>query len=471
MPFKHMPVLGGSFNPPTRAHIAMVEALARSYGGVIVVPCGPRPDKDNYIAPIHRAVMADLAFGHIPGVTVDLFDLEQDRFTRTWDLEERYAGEYCLHHVVGSDLIEGGLDGASDIQERWYRGREMWRRFSWIVFERDGYSIDERDLPLQAVVPQEQFPGSSTEARDAFYRGRIPEELVTPEIASYITRHGLYRGAPRIAAKHLEIEDPRPFIVTGPGVDLDRYGYRPFNFSPEEANCILVFGGDGTMLHAIRTHWRERLPFVGVNMGHAGFLLNDSPNLDALRHWVQALLTKKLSTVHAPLLYAETNQGEALAFNDVWLERSSGQAAALRVSVNGVLRMERLIADGILAATPSGSTAYANAMGARALPMNANAMILIGSNVMEPKWTWANLDIDSHIEIEVLEPNKRPVRAFADGVDLGIVRRLSVRMSRIAAAELAFDPERDMTAKRAARQFPPLIREGQYVERKSCRNG
>lgn len=461
MPFKHVAVFGASIDPPGRHHIEIVREVADKYGGVIVVPCGPRPDKDNVgrIEPIHRAVMADLAFGKIPGVTVDLFDLEQDRFTRTWDLQKRYERDIIPHLVVGSDLVKGGRNGRSKIQTKWFNGEKIWRELNWIVFQRKGHLISERDLPPNAVLHEPGRRGSSTEIRETIYRGQSADGMVTPEIASYIRRHGLYRGAASIAAKHLVIEEPRPLIVTAEHIRLGQYGYRPERFSTKDPNCVLVFGGDGTMLHAVREFWRTRLPFIGVNMGTKGFLMNEAPDFDRLEEWVGELLAKRLSVIHSPLLYVETDQGKAVAFNDAWVERATGQTARLRVSVNGVERLNHMIADGILAATPSGSTAYASGMGAHALPMNANALILIGSNVMHPKWTWANLDADSRIDIEALDTEKRPVRGYADGVDLGIVNRMSIRSSRIAAAEIAFDPEYDMTAKRAAHQFPEVAKE------------
>ena len=107
-------IYGGSFNPPGRHHRAVVEVLAREFDEVRVIPCGPRPDKavTGLLPPVYRAALADLAFGGMPRVVVDLFDLEQDTFTRNWDLQQRYAPLGEVWHVVGTDLVEGGRGGS-----------------------------------------------------------------------------------------------------------------------------------------------------------------------------------------------------------------------------------------------------------------------------------------------------------------------------------------------------------------------
>ena len=91
---KKIAIYGGSFNPPRPAHRLMVEMMVREFGEVIVVPCGPRPDKltTNDIDPIHRAAMADMTFGGLPNVRVELFDLENATFTRTHKLNEMFGG-------------------------------------------------------------------------------------------------------------------------------------------------------------------------------------------------------------------------------------------------------------------------------------------------------------------------------------------------------------------------------------------
>jgi Predicted sugar kinase len=162
-----------------------------------------------------------------------------------------------------------------------------------------------------------------------------------------------------------------------------------------------------------------------------------------------------------PRLWVETEntQGEiqrSLAFNDAWVERVSGQSARIEVRVNGKPRIASMVADGALLATAAGSTAYAHAVGATPVPIGTPVLILAGSNVVRPQgWKSAVLPLDAEVEFCSLDPSVRPLRGFVDGVDQGTMVRLRARMSRIAAAELAFLPNHDMAEKLAQIQFPP----------------
>jgi NAD kinase len=215
---------------------------------------------------------------------------------------------------------------------------------------------------------------------------------------------------------------------------------------------IVVVGGDGTMLRAIRQFWRDRLPFYGVNVGHLGFLLNDRDQLDFWTH--------DLRLYQLPLLWVETvapdgTRREDLGFNDCWVERETGQTAWLHVAVNGEERMPRVVADGMLVATAAGSTSYARAMGATPLPFNAPLLTLAGSNVLKPEfWHPAVLTLDSVVTVRNLDPVKRPLRGFVDGIAVGPVVGLTTRVSETAAVELLFTREHDPVAKLALLQFP-----------------
>ena len=108
-------LFGGSFNPPGQHHRLIAEALVRHFDEVIVVPCGPRPDKPatNDVDPVHRAALADIAFRGLPKARVELFDLELATFTRTDELDARFSADGDIWHVVGAGLIAGGARGES----------------------------------------------------------------------------------------------------------------------------------------------------------------------------------------------------------------------------------------------------------------------------------------------------------------------------------------------------------------------
>jgi NAD kinase len=452
-------IFGGNFNPPGVHHRLIAEALTKHFDETIIVPCGPRPDKPttNDVDPIYRATMVDMTFRGMDGVTVELFDLEQSTFTRTHKLDERFADRGETWHVVGSDIIQGGKTGRSFIQQQWQHGEELWKQLRYAVIARPGFELDPSDLPPMHKIVEADCPGASYLIREKAFKREPVEAMTVPEVASYIDRYRLYRGTITGRTAKFDIPEPRFLIFfdeRNPKAHAIASEYHD-QADPDNPNCILVIGGDGTMLQAIRKCWRMRLPFFGINAGHLGFLLNDRMDLPDERFPGEDLILRQL-----PLLYVETESPEgevksALAFSDAWVERATSQTAWIEVSVNGQVRIPKLVADGALVATASGSTAYARSMGATPLLMGTPAMILVGSNVMQPpNWKSVILSQDSHIEFQTLNREKRPINGFADGEPQGEINAMRLRTSRIAAIELGFCADHDMAEKIARIQFP-----------------
>lgn len=303
--------------------------------------------------------------------------------------------------------------------------------------------------------------GSSRTIREKVFRHESISGLVSPEVEAYIERYGLYRGRPPARIAPLALNPPRPHFFVDDrnpqAVKLARLLEGRFEEGPE--NCILVIGGDGAMLHAIRNHWRQRLPFIGINAGHRGFLLNGAEPFASGKWPDEPLMVRQ-----APLLYVEIlppgakTWSGALAFNDAWVERQGSQTAWVEITINGEPRIPCLMGDGVLVATAAGSTAYARAMGATPVLFETPVLTLVGSNVMEPlHWKSVVLSLDSVVDFRALDPVKRPLAGFADGVPLGDVVRMRIRTSRIATAELAFLQKHDLAEKIAQIQFPPLF--------------
>lgn len=454
---QNIAVFGGSFNPPGQHHRNIAAALAGQFDQVIVVPCGPRPDKPvtGDVASVHRAAMADINFRGLKNVRVELFDLEASTFTRTHELESHFAAEGAVWHVVGADLVAGGHAGRSIIQRQWMNGEALWRNSQFVCVRRPGVDLDPSDLPPHSRLIDVRMEGSSSSIRSQVFHRESVDGVLVPSVAAYIERHGLYRGMPARGPARFEISAPRFMVVCDEkNAKAQQLHAELSAYDSSEPELIVVIGGDGTMLRAIRQHWRRRVPFYGVNAGHLGFLLNEESPL--------ASLTSELVLGHVPLLYVETESPEgvrnsAVAFNDTWVERATGQTAWIRVSVNGQERLPLLVADGALVATAAGSTSYARAMGATALPLNTPALLLVGSNVLKPPfWRPVVLPLDSTVELATLDPVKRPLQGYIDGVSQGMVRVLKARVSHIAAAELVFAPQHDPAAKLARIQFPGL---------------
>lgn len=453
---KKIAIFGGSFNPPGLHHRRLVKELAgrHQFDEILVIPCGGRPDKPTLddVAPIHRAVMTDLTFGNIPSVKVLLFDLEHDTYTPAWKLQEMFGAKAEVWHVVGLDLLEGGGRGESQIQTSWQRGPEIWEKLNFAVFPREGFGLQPNDLPPHHQVFQnKQGSGSSNNIREKIFHGEPFEHIVDSRMADYIKRYGLYRGAEPRLVHPVSLREPKFLFVVdehNPSAVAYAESLRGLE-NKENPNAIMVFGGDGTMLRAVRTHWRKRLPFVGVNHGHHGFLLNKvSPDFH-----------EPLVSYHTPLLYVEAlgKDGishEGVAFNDAWVERVTLNSAWVEVRVDDQVMVEKLEGDGILVATPAGSTAYASHMGAGPLPISAQTIILVGSNVKPFGWKMSYLPTSAKVEFRALAPEYRPLEGVVDSVSLGEVISLKARVSRIAAVELLFDPNEDIQQKLLEAQFP-----------------
>lgn len=449
-------LFGGSFNPPGKHHREIAAALAKEFDEVVVVPCGPRRDKPalNEVAPCYRAAMVDLTFAGLPKVRVELFDMEQSTFTPSWRLDERFRPQGEIWHVVRADFIEGGRRGASVIQRQWERGTELWNTARFAIIARRDRQIERDDLPPNARIIEVAEDGVDLTLRSRVYHRDDTEGLLLPRVKELIERYGLYRGASAISSfASIALDELRLKVVVDErnpkALELKKQ-VEPY--VSDDPNLIAVIGGDGTMLRAIRQHWRERLPFYGINTGHLGFLLNDVSPVSCE--------SRDLVACHVALLYVEVEKlsGEhaaAVAFNDAWVERATGQTAWIEVRVDGKVRLTQLVADGALVATAAGSTSYARAMGATPVPLNTPALTLVGSNVLRPSfWRPVVLPLDSEIEFRTLDPDKRPLDGYIDGVAQGEIRWLRARASRIAAVELVFAPGHDPAAKLAQIQFP-----------------
>ncbi len=456
---KSIAILGGSFNPPGNHHAAIAARLAEIFDEVRVIPCGPRPDKPvtGSVPPVYRAALADIVFGGLPKVIVDLSDFEQETFTRNHELQARFASEGEVWHVVGADLIAGGASGESLIQRTWERGLELWQKVNFAVLKRPGYALDACDLPPQARVIDLLVDGASTVIREHLSQGKNVSSMMHPRALAYIERYGLYRAPTPSHWARGTLEDAKFFLqadAANPKVrDLSAALVRSHVAAPE-ADFISVVGGDGAMLRSIREHWRARLPFFGINAGNLGFLLNAPEQVSACPFPPSDVIFRQLPMLFLEFEDEHGHKRAAHGFNDAWLERATSQSAWLEITVNNVRRIPKLVSDGALVATAAGSTAYARSMGAAPLLADTPAWLLVGSNVQEPAhWRSALLSPDTTVEIRSLDPQNRPVQAFVDGLSMGRVVALRARLSRAAAAELVFCASHDMAEKIAAIQF------------------
>lgn len=464
-------LLGGSFNPPTRAHRLCAKLLSGVFGRVAAVVCGIRPDKaaTNAVAAVHRARMSQIAFNGIPKVDVDLTDLERAEFMTTFELDRLWKARNPgaeIWHAVGSDLIVGGRDGASEIQRKWHQGRTVWNTLRFAVIPRPGYAFTEADLPPNArVMPFPMPDDSSTKARDLLSAGQDIGEIVSDKVAAYAQRFGLYGFVPgsRMEGRLRLPAKPKVFVVADPGNPKAMSRARRLRWRchhVEDADLIIAIGGDGHMLHVIRQYGTACVPILGLNAGHLGFLLNElSPEALNRQISAQAAFTTHLLPMLAVRIQAldGTWGEELLAFQDAWLERTTPQTAWFTVTVQGrrTRVIEKLSCDAVLGCNPAGSGAYARSMGASPLLLHTPLLTLAASAVSRPdRWRPMQLADTSTMTFEGRNVDKRPIRAVVDGVDHGPALGMRIRQSRAAGVELAFAPDHSLADKIEAISFP-----------------
>jgi NAD+ kinase len=228
-----------------------------------------------------------------------------------------------------------------------------------------------------------------------------------------------------------------------------RYGSAP----PDKADAIVALGGDGLMLQTMHAHLNSRIPIYGMNRGSIGFLLNDY-HADNLKERLEAAET---TIIHPLRMSAYDKHGakhEALAINEVSLFRQIYQAAKLRIKVDGKVRMDELICDGVLVSTPAGSTAYNLSAHGPILPISAPLLALTPISPFRPRrWRGALLPNDARVTIDVLEPDKRPVSAVADHTEFRDVVKVDVMEESGIDIFMMFDPGHTLAERVLAEQF------------------
>ncbi|WP_172293827.1 NAD kinase [Pseudoruegeria sp. HB172150] len=229
----------------------------------------------------------------------------------------------------------------------------------------------------------------------------------------------------------------------------ERYGNVPL----EEAEVIVALGGDGLMLQTLHGTMHLDVPVYGMNRGTVGFMMNgfDAENL------LERLAEAEETVIHPLHMTAETPDGklhEALAINEVSLLRAGPQAAKLKITVAGRVRMEELVCDGALLSTPAGSTAYNYSAHGPILPIGSDVLALTAIAPFRPRrWRGALLPMNATVRFDVLEADKRPVRADADSRPVQSVVAVEIRSEPHVRRRLLFDPGHGLEERLIREQF------------------
>jgi NAD+ kinase len=246
-------------------------------------------------------------------------------------------------------------------------------------------------------------------------------------------------------------------FVAGPSAEaqqalaqfVDAHGNQP----ADEADVVVALGGDGLMLQTLHRHMRSGIPIYGMHRGTVGFLMNEySPH-----SLIDRLDAAKLTVINPLLMRATDIHGNVHihhAINEVSLFRQTHQAARLRILVDEHERMPEMISDGIMVATPAGSTAYNLSAQGPILPINAALLALTPISPFRPRrWRGALLPNTAFVVFEVLESDKRPVAAVADHDEARDVQRVEIIADKTISIRMLFDPGHSLEERILSEQF------------------
>jgi NAD+ kinase len=228
-----------------------------------------------------------------------------------------------------------------------------------------------------------------------------------------------------------------------------KYGTHAF----AEADVVVALGGDGLMLETLHQVMSSGVPVYGMNFGSIGFLMNEYQEDDLLARIASAQPTQ-IAPLQMTVLDASGETHAAYAFNEVSLFRSTFQAAKIRISIDGKVRLEELICDGVLIATPPGSTAYNLSAHGPILPIASPLLALTPISPFRPRrWRGAILPDTAKVHFTTLEYTKRPVSAVADNVEFTHICEVTVAQDRSHSVTMLFDPGHSLEERVLNEQF------------------
>ncbi len=229
------------------------------------------------------------------------------------------------------------------------------------------------------------------------------------------------------------------------------------DWSPQEdADAVVVLGGDGFMLSTLHDMLNSGLvlPAYGMNLGTVGFLMNRYRNGKTLLKRIAKARALKIAPLSMEAFTQDGTHHALAAINEVSLLRETRQTAKIEVSVDERVRIDQLVCDGVLLATPAGSTAYNLSANGPILPLDSELLALTPISAFRPRrWEGAILPDRSSVKFRVLEPEKRPVSAVADQTELRDIAEVSLQINRDAELTLLFDPGHALDERIVAEQF------------------
>ncbi len=231
----------------------------------------------------------------------------------------------------------------------------------------------------------------------------------------------------------------------------ERYGQHKL----DNADVIVVLGGDGSMLHSLHDFTNIDLPIYGLNLGTLGFLLNEYKNKDLVER-IENAKEYKIHPLRMEAIDVEGKTYSNIAYNEVSLLRQTHSSAKIMIFVNNEVRMPLLVCDGIMLSTPVGSTAYNSSADGPIVPLSANVLPLTPISAFRPRrWPGALLPNTSTVSFEIIRPDERPVSASADMSEIRNISKVTISKADNLFATLLFDPDSHLEERIYQEQFAP----------------
>ena len=225
------------------------------------------------------------------------------------------------------------------------------------------------------------------------------------------------------------------------------------NFPINDSDVLVVLGGDGFMLASLKKYQKYQLPFYGMNKGNRGFLLNKFDEKDL----INKINKSKIAELHPLEMYARNKNGKvktAIAVNEVSVFRETRQAAKLEIKIDNKIRMKEVTCDGVLVATPAGSTAYNLSVRGPVLDLESNLLAVTPISPFKPRgWRGATINNRSKVSIKNLDFKKRPVSVVADNVEFRHVLNVNIYLNKNKTFRLLYDKKFGLKERNLAEQF------------------
>ena len=234
---------------------------------------------------------------------------------------------------------------------------------------------------------------------------------------------------------------------------LDALSKRYGSISATNADVIVALGGDGFMLSTLHNTQSKPLPVYGMNRGTIGFLMNEFSE-ENLYDRLKSAEAADINPLRMCAICDDGSKVDALAINEVSLLRAGPQAAKLKITIDGKVRMEELVCDGALVSTPAGSTAYNYSSHGPILPIQSDVLAMTAISAYRPRrWRGALLPKTAHVKFDVLQPDKRPVMADADSRFSTKVLSVEITSDKNISHRVLFDPDHGLEERLIREQF------------------